>query len=264
MLSKTAVGRQAANIGQKVSGGYGRALENIGLRARGTTAGMAQGKMGEASKRIGSLDEDTKSKIASGRKGATAQDRTAAIMDKVKSGKLSDLGTVPQQQQSIAFAQSHLKSRGVDSASIRKDALKSNPNLAANPTELREAVQKQTPGELSKNLDKSAFTPAVLGAMDNKQMNNLFTKGPKAKRDAVSDLVRTPTGRAQIKTHSSTITNPTERAELARNIKLARALTGKTSGSTSENTTATPSSGLMSPSKNVNPPTGPSRLKLKK
>jgi hypothetical protein len=168
----------------------------------------------------------------------TEAQRTAAVMDKVKNGRLSDLSkgaktpeqAIQMQRAAVDRAEKYMDTQRISKtiegkSALRTEALRQNPNIGKDATEVREAVQKQTPAEFSKNIDKSAFSPAVLGAMDNKQMYHLATKGSVAKRNAVKDLVRTPEGRAQIKTHASTIKDPTERANLARNIKSARAFT---------------------------------------
>ena len=210
-----ATGGRLSSAGQKISSTTGRAMEKIGLRAQGTTAQNALKGMDETSKRIGGMDEGDKTKVATGRTFTSRgmQEKVAAIQDKVKSGKISDLGSVAQQSQAIALAESYTKGRGGVST-LRKDALKLNPNIG-NPTELRDAVQRQAPREFAKNIDHTAFTPAVLGAMDDKQMTTLANSGSKAKRDAVRDLVQTPAGKTQMQSHINDLLTQKKYSEVA-------------------------------------------------
>ncbi len=219
-------GGRASAATERISSGVGRAMDYLGIagRKRGMTAQNYQKDMKETIDRVGSMDEMTKTRIATS--GANTpqgrRDKIAAIQDKIKNGKISDLGNAAQQSRAIALVESYTRGRGGVST-IRKDALKLNPNIAANSAELRSAVQNQNPGDFAKNIDSSAITAAVLGATDDRQLTILANRGSKTKKDAMRNLVRTAAGRAQIRAHASTL-NPAERAEFARNIRLARTL----------------------------------------
>jgi len=138
-------GGRASSAAQRLSAGTGRMMENLGLRPEGTTAQKAQGQMGEASKRIEGMTEEAKTRMATRTIGTTAQNRVAAIQDKIKSGHLDDLGDVNQQHAAIQYAESYMKSRGV-SSNIRSDAEKKNYELAGlNESKVKKLTDQGVP-----------------------------------------------------------------------------------------------------------------------
>jgi len=213
-----ATGGKVSSAGRFVSQGAGRYMEKFGLRSQGTTAGTAQKDMKESTERISNMTEDSKTRIASSRGYASTtarKDKLAAIQDKVKNNNLSDLGDTTAQAKAITWAEGEARSRGIDAKDLRKNALKQNPNIAKDRSELMGAVQKQAPAEFAKNIDTKALTPAVLSAMNQQQMSHLANKGSPSKREAVSNLVNTPAGAAEMRSHISALTGAGEHAAAA-------------------------------------------------
>lgn len=157
-------GGQATKFGQKMSAATGRTMERLGLKAQGTTAQATQKDMKESSDRISGMDEQSKTRIAVG--GAvTAQgrkDKVTAIMDKIKSGKISDLGDTAQQNTAIAYAESYMKGRGLGFTS-RKDAEKLNPELAKYNEETTNKIKAANPGWSDDQVKQEAVKQRLIG-----------------------------------------------------------------------------------------------------
>lgn len=188
-----ASGGRLSGAGQKISEGYGRALEGMGWRKSGATAQQARGKLDEAGKRIGSLSEGQQTRIAMGRGWQTSQqDRVAAIENKIRSGKISDLGDLQQQKQAIAMAEAHLKDRGLDPTSLRKNALRANPNLGDTPIEIRDAV-RSVPAPKAAEWHPDVMTPEVVASLQVNQAKKVGSDGSPELVDRLASFKHDPT-----------------------------------------------------------------------
>ena len=203
-LSKATGGKvDIGGAAQRISNSTGRAMENLGLRKKGTTAQNMQKPMTETASRISAMSEDDKTKLAT--RGANTVDgvraKVAAIQDKVKNGKLDDLGKTTQEQaNAIQYAESYIQNRGIDTG-VRKNAEKLNPNLArhneanlqkltagttggrgpmdrasAERIAVSEATRKATPSDAVK-WDASVITPEVFGHMSKSQAIEIGKRG---------------------------------------------------------------------------------------
>ena len=159
---------------QKLGSLAGRASEFMGWKAQGSTASKMQGHMSEASKNVAGMSEDAKTRMAkrSGW-GTTAQNRVAAIQDKIKNGNLKDLGNTEEQNRAIAFAESFSSGRGV-STNIRSDAEKQNYLLAGFNEKKIDGLVKQgsTPAEASDKLVQTQLDESLPG-MSHSQLRGI-------------------------------------------------------------------------------------------
>jgi len=235
-------GGHVSGAAQRISSKVGGFAERIGIREVGTTAAKSQAQLKEAGGRIANLGAAEKTKMAMGMgMGATEQNRTAAVMDLVKNGDLSSLGSHEDQARAVTRAENYMKNRGMGStdtegkSSLKKAALMQNPNIGT-PEELKSTIAKQTPKELAKNLDAKSMSPQVLAAMNTGQIEYMASEAaPQLKRTALSDQTRTPTGRAAVKKYIRTLDSAQngpqrEGAQAAReifanNFNMAKALT---------------------------------------
>ncbi len=184
-LLNNATGGRVSKMGQKLSQSTGQTLERFGLRAQGTTTKNAQKTMEDSKSRVNDMTEAEKTKVATTTREAfispkARMDRLAAIQDKVKNGKLSDLGNTTQQQRAaIEWAEKEGKLRGVDTATLRRDAAKLNPNIANTTAEIRENTKKVSPTKAAE-WDQSVMTPDVASSLQNNQLTEIGKRGSPA------------------------------------------------------------------------------------
>jgi len=121
-----------SRAGNWVKNKTGGALERVGLRQRGTTAGNAAAEIEARQKTTGNLSTDQQAKLVN--KSAwghdAVQNKVAMIKNLAKSGDLHKLGDTAAQAKAIAYAESYDKSRGVSSGDLRKNAEDHNYELA--------------------------------------------------------------------------------------------------------------------------------------
>jgi len=168
----------------------GQAMEATGLRQKGTTAQRAQAEIAEKTKSIGALGYEGQAKLAKGTalRHEAVKDKVAAIKNLAKEGELSRVGDLSAQQSALAYVESYEKSRGIISTT-RKEAIKSNPNLAETPEKMQEAVAKMSPGDFAKNVHQSAYTPELLAILSQDQISQgVFGKnGSPVKRQKIKE-----------------------------------------------------------------------------
>lgn len=187
-LSNTRAGQAIGNIG-------GRALESMGMRQEGLTAANAAKRQEELSKNTQNLSFQRQIEIGKGRgmgawTATGGAKREAVIRDFAKNGNLHELGDQKAQQDAIGWVEARDKARGGGST-IRKDAAKYNPNLAApesDPkyaTKVADSVNKLSDRGFADNVHHSAYKPEVIGALREGQIENgVFGRyGTKAKQD---------------------------------------------------------------------------------
>jgi len=220
-MADKATGGVASSAYQKVSSKVGNAMERLGLRKEGATASANSKRVNEEAS---SLKEKYEAAKATGDTATVEriqeQARTGrgskggAAMKVVTDAK--DVGATFKGHGGTAAASARLSyAESAGASGIRKEAVKSNPNLARTPEELTKAVQNQGARELTKNLDADAITPAVLAAMDSKQMTHLANNGAKAKTNAMDNLLNTKAGKAQLQAHATDLIKNKKIAELA-------------------------------------------------
>jgi len=129
-----------SRLGNNMKNAAGSAMERVGLRQKGTTAGNAESEISARQKTVGNLTSEQQAKIAGG--GAISHDavqnKVAAIKNLAKAGELHKLGGTKEQAKALAYAESYEKSRGVNST-LRKDAQEHNYELAG---ENKEGVEE--------------------------------------------------------------------------------------------------------------------------
>jgi len=163
-IDKATGGHVSSGI-QKLSAGTGRALEAMGFRAAGTTAGRSAGQMKEARDRVDNLRQDQQTQMAKKTFGVKAADKVAAIENKVKNGNLSDLGTKDEQNNALQFVEGHYKGRGL-STNIRKEAEKQNYQLAGINEKDPVKAQKLRQDQLATNL-RAGMSTSAIGRIDH-------------------------------------------------------------------------------------------------
>ena len=139
-MANTRMGQAARNTG-------GRAMEFMHLRSEGTTGQRTDKQREEVAKNVGNLSETRKTQLATQRAATRegADKKEAAIRDKVKNNNIGDLGkTAEEQNAAIAWVENREKSRG-QASTIRRDASKSAPALAAHDTNAVAKIQTEHP-----------------------------------------------------------------------------------------------------------------------
>lgn len=174
-------GGRASRATQAISGGTGRMLETIGLRAKGTTAQKVEKAQKEVQSRIDSMSDADIAKIATSRPRTSLgrEEKVAAIRNRVTKGKIGDLGTTTKEQSEVIdYADAELSRRKI-SSDIRKSALALNPNMAKTPNELVAAVQKTAPAKAAE-WSPEIMTPEVYNNLSPKQISVIGDKGSAA------------------------------------------------------------------------------------
>ena len=139
-----------SKAGQYVGNKMGKGMEYMGLRSEGTTAQGTQKQRDDVARNVGNLSEESKTQIAQGkrlfswtREGTDKYE--AAVRDKVKSKRLSDIGDTVAQHKAIAQVESIEKSRG-GTSTIRKDAVDANYQLAGFDDKKIQKYRENNPG----------------------------------------------------------------------------------------------------------------------
>jgi len=200
---------RTSRAGQATGNAVGRGLEFLRLRKEGTTAQNAAKQMEEKQKLVGNLAEERKTTLATGSAWTSegVSKKVAAIQNKVEKGNLNDLGDTEKQRQSIAYVESYQKSRGVNST-IRRDAIKSNPNLAGNPTEIATAVRKIAPTKAAE-WNEDVATPDVALNLSAAQIKEIGNKGSPELVNKVKNykITTNPSGVAVLDQQSAEVKN---------------------------------------------------------
>jgi len=133
----SATGGAISGAGRKMKSGTGRLMEQLGLRAQGTTALSERGQMKDAETRVGAMTEQEA--VAAANSNARSTDakrvRIAAIQRLAKSGDINKLGDVTTQNAAVQWAESRGRSVGADTSNLRKDATSSSYQLAGYDSE---------------------------------------------------------------------------------------------------------------------------------
>ena len=159
LSNKTGLSR----VGSRIGNSTGRLAERFGLRQEGTTAAAAAKQMKSKQDSIGNLDLDRQATLAGGSAMShnAAQDKVAAIQNLAKTGNMHRLGTIDQQRNALSYAQSYMRSRGVDTSGFMSDAEKSDPRLrAANNVRIENEMRDNLPA-IPANVTGAARTVAI-------------------------------------------------------------------------------------------------------
>jgi len=171
VANKTGLSR----VGNSIKNTGGKALERLGFRQAGTTAGNASKEMEARQKTVANLSSDQQAKLAT-RRGPgkdTARNRIAAIKNLVKSGDMDKIGDVNAQHRALAEVEGYEKSRGI-SSNIRKDAEEKNYQLAGFST------KKVNNALLASGINpKTATATQETAAAQRARQNQLITNLPK-------------------------------------------------------------------------------------
>lgn len=163
----TTAGKSLANsrMGQAVGNRVGKGMEYMGIRSEGTTAQGTQKQRDDVARNVGNLSEESKTQIVQGKRafGWTREGTDkyeAAVRDKVKTKRLSDIGDTAAQHKAIAQVESMEKSRGGNST-IRKDAVDANYQLAGFDDKKIQKYRDSNPG-VSEDQAREAIIRAEL------------------------------------------------------------------------------------------------------
>jgi hypothetical protein len=196
-----ASGGRLSAAGQKIKSGVGRTMERLGLRKEGTTATTNAKRVEDEAKTM--ANEYAYAKAT----GDTA--KVAAIQDWARKAKgtkgaaamkvvqeAGDLATTFKDSKGnvdLNAARARLTyAESVGATNVKKEAIKSNPNLAGSPAEIAEATRKVAPRKAAE-WDPTTITPEVAPYLSKNQMTEIGRLGSPQLIDEVKKYKYDPT-----------------------------------------------------------------------
>jgi len=198
----------ASRLGDKLSNSTGQVLEKFGWRQEGATAASATKKIKEKQDAVGNLSLDRQADLANKNPIShdAAQNKVAAIKNLVAKGELYRVGTGAQQKQAVAYAESYMKSRGLDAKSFRKESEGQSYQLAeenedsvkkimrdqgiTNPAVAKTKLRNAKLDELMPNMNHGQLRGVDHADITFERLNKISPEKISAYRTGSSDQIR--------------------------------------------------------------------------